>query len=941
MPDPQFIQLPFGPGLDKETGAMVVKPNTMQDLRNVYHHEGSLVVRDGTEKTNEFFDGEAGWSQSGHSVGTGDAATHILAGVAIRSEYAGIVVSWEDTTKRVAVWRVNALGEESVFIGFWPFRSNPDGTVNSINDFAWPTFDDAPPKVVLAEMYGQVFFAHDSREVVYRADTFVYNPWGFVEDTLRFGPLTADFIGELEVIRFRGVVRHLHYLFGWGWGNSGPEGIRPELLRVSLPGEPTSFDPQHYFIAGDRRDPVIACEPARQTLLVCKETETYQVIGYSRANFGIRPYDQLYGCLASRLITSVAGTVYIWSAEGPMAGGDVGPFEKLWLPLDLEGFEPATLVARTEFSEGWADYIDEVELVVYCFGRRVYVLSVRNPADPRWTYWELGKKAFCGFRLYGGEGVGGIPGGTATNLSFTYETEGCGVYPKYITTVDLTDQTDTDLLELWHRPLGPFWEANILNDPLSVDSDGDAEPDNWTTEVNAPTGPSYLRYWDGSSVAFRMALGNATDQTTTAHYLGLKWTTGAVVVGERYRFEADCYTPGPSETVYGNAPWQIEVQFYDVGDSPVGALQKRDVRAPAYQRFYFEATAPASATYALVGFKGYIKNAGDQIEGFFRNPVWREEDTEAGAWVTVSSPVLAGPEATLTLPPVTVAEPGMDYEVAARFINLGLQATPGYESSNPSDWPAGSRATAAIPMDAPDWMGFYGAPPDLAPGDYVEIGSNRYFRMNPGCDPNGGTGTFPLKYANRDLQVYENDSPLAFMHRGEPTWFRQLRFADQGNTYQYKMRYLGPDRDSPFGSTISLRAGPDVQIPVILTLSKVLLLYAYYMQLQLTSRIHPYQGVQIQDNFDTTGPGGLLPANTWRTAWFSQSTLSLVPGQTVDHLMPDGSAIIVGKKADNLTLSVRVREFYDAYPTAASNPEETFVPTDVSPWSDIKTVLID
>ena len=520
MADPQFIQLPFGPGLDKETGAMVVRPNTMQDLRNVYHHEGSLTVREGTEKTNQFTDGTAGWTQSGHSVGTGDAATHILAGIAIRSERAGIVVSWEESSKRVAIWRVNALGEESVFIGFWPFRSDPDGNVASVLDFQW-SGQTEPPKIILAEMYGQVFFAHDRHYDSFRADTFHYNPWGLIESDFRLGPLTSDIqnTGDPQVLRFRGVVRHLHYLFGWGWGGDGT--ARPELVRVSLPGEPTKFDPSHYFIAGDRRDPVVACQPARQTLLVCKETETYQVIGYSRANFGIRPYDQLYGALASRLMTSVSGTVYVWSAEGPMAGTDVGPWEKIWLPLDLDGFEPATLVERTEFKEGWSDYIDEVELVIFCFGRRAYVLSVRNPADPRWTYWELGKKAFCGFRLYGGEGVGGVPTGNPVVLSIAYDVEGCGSGSgsKYTVTVTNSGQAPTDLVEIYHRPLGPFWEDSILTDPLNKDTDGDAVPDNWELEKNVPApGTSYSGYYDGAKVSYFMLLYNGTAGHQHGHH---------------------------------------------------------------------------------------------------------------------------------------------------------------------------------------------------------------------------------------------------------------------------------------------------------------------------------------------------------------------------------------------------------------------------------------
>lgn len=942
MPDPQFIQLPFGPGLDKETGAMVVKPNSMQDLRNVYHHEGSLAVRSGTEKTNQFTDGP------GSGEGTGEDATHILAGIAIRSERAGIVVSYYEPENRVSIWRVNALGEESVFVGFWPFRSSVYGTSERE---AWPAYDDDPPKVVLAEMYGQVFFAHDTYYDSFRADTYHYNPWGLVDDSLRLGPLSSDFLNEgaPQVIRFRGVVRHLHYLFGWWWGSSVE--TRPELVRVSLPGEPTKFDPSHYFIAGDRRDPVVACEPARQTLLVCKETETYQIIGYSRATFGIRPYDQLYGSLASRLITSVSGTVYVWSAEGPMAGGDVGPFEKIWLPLDLDGFEPATLVARTDFIDGWADYIDEVELVIFTFGRRVYVLSVRNPADPRWTYWELGKKAFCGFRLYGGEGVGGVPTGHPEVDTIAYEVEGCGTYPKYIVTVDNVGQSPTDLVEIYHRAMGPFWEDNILADPLNVDTNADGIPDNWEYDVNAPSGPTSIGYYDGSKVAYYLGLFSGDDGTTTAHYIELKWVTGAVVVGDKYRFAADCYTPGPEENVYGNGPWQIECQFYDSGDNPVGAKQSRGARCPVFQRIFMEVTAPATATYAKVGLRGDIKQAGQTIAAWFRNPVWREQDVLPSAWVPAISPVLVSPEVSQELPPVTVAEPGMDYEFACRYINLGLQATAGYEdTSDPGTWPAISRGTALTEMDAPDWAGFFGSPPNLLPGQYFDTPLARYFEMHPGCDEDGGVGVSGLKYTNRDLEVYEDGGPLAYMHRGEIAWFRQLRFADQTNTYQYKMRYIGPDRNSPFGSDITLLAGvqEEVPAPTILHLANNDIGdYGYWIRIRLNNELYDHNGdgvrtervgVEIHDNYDPSGPGSLLPAGQWRTAFVSFTTYFIPGGAPV--VFPVEDFVPIGKKGVGLTLDIRVREYYEPFPDYRSNPNETFEPTNVSEWTDIYNVTI-
>jgi hypothetical protein len=957
MPDPQTVQLPFGPGLDKETGVMVVRPQTMQDLRNVYHHEGSLVVREGVEKTNEFFDGETGWSQGGWTGGTGDPATHILAGQAIRSERAGIVVSWESTVKRVAVWRVNGLGEESQFIGFWPFRSDVDGTVVRMD---WP-FDE-PPKVILAEMYGQVFFAHDHYYDTFRADTYHYDPWGVNSDQERFRPLTATFCDdEEEVLRFRGVVRHLHYLFGWGYGASC-EQPRPELVRVSYPGEPAKFDPMHYFIAGDRRDPVVACKPARQTLIVCKETESYQIIGYSRANFGIRPYDQLYGALASRLLVSVSGNVYVWSQEGPMVGGDVGPFRKIWLPLDLGGFEPATLVERVDFDEGWADYIDEVELVIYCFGRRAYVLSVRNPQDPRWTYWELGKKAYCGFRLWGGEDVGPVPGGDPTVNSIVYDVEGCGQYPRYTLTINNDQQQGSDLAEIWHRPTGPFWGDNLISDPLDQDADGDGVPTNWVYDAS---GPSLRKGYQAQQNAYWLAVYNAVDtNTTTAHYARLYWQTPTVTVGTKYRFRCRVMNTLIDNSTFNNSPYQIEVQFYDIGDAPVGSLFSRDVRHPstptstgaAFRDAFIEVTAPASASYARAAVTIRIKAARDQGSVYFNNPSWREQDTTPGTWVPATAPEPVIVDSTQEMPPVTVEEPGMDYDIAVRYVNIGQQPTPGYESDDPSLWPSYSAGYAQIPMDAPDWNGAY---PGLdGPSFFNSLpGGLHQLLLAPGCDPNNGIGTEFPKYTNRDMEIQEDEVTVGYLARGNLLWTRQVLQSELNESHQYRARYLGPDRDSPWSAVLNAQfnaGGVDLSIPPSITgLSGSQAVGSYVIGITRSYDTYddlegnPKQvGVIIQDNFTEQGGGGTLPAGEWNTVWVSQRRPTGPAGDQVwiDCVFPGCGTQYQGtishsQKAKDVLISIRVLQFYEPFPSYLD--VDNFTPTATSEWSEVAQFQYD
>jgi len=973
MPDPKTVQLPFGPGLDKESGVMVVRPNTMQDLRNVYHHEGSIVVREGTEKTNQFYDGEAGWVQYGIAVGTGDDATHILAGIAIRSERVGIVVSWDDTTKRVAIWRVDALGGNSIFIGFWPWRYNGlDPEASPVADFEWPTFTDEPPKVVLAEIYGMVFFAHDEKWDAFRAATYVYDPWkesdehysGF-GDTL--GPVISDLAGDPtveqpEVLRFRGVVRHLEYLFGWGWGSAVLNEIRPELLRVSNPGDPKTFDPDHYFVVGDKRDPVISAAPARQTLLVCKETETYQVIGYSRATFGIRPYDQLYGALASRLMVSVSGDVYTWSAEGPMVGGDVGPFQKIWIPLDLGGFEPATLVARVDFDQGWCDYIDEVELVIFCFGRRAYILSVRNPQDPRWTYWELGKKAYCGFRLYGDEGdIGAIPTGYMDNLSITYDIENGCRWPTYTVNGDLNGQGNADLIELWHRPMGPFWIRQADMPSLVLDSDNDSVPDGWTkstTGLATGQGLTIPNSANQGGVGLGLAGELAQDDSVKLHY-----DTSSVTVGNKYRFEASYRTLSDDLWLLTAYYTEVRMEFLGAADA---VLQTHSTRWPDYnyQKVYLEGTAPGGTLKIRFSFNLKSINPvtlSANISAIFRSPLWYEEDSvNPGPWKQAWGKELVGPEINRDLPPALVTEPGMDYEIAVRFVNVVGQAGAGY-TGDPDTWPAGSQATAEIPMTEP---GFFRL-------TYVNDGSApiwNHFLIEPGCqndlpdfDAGDSFGFGVPQYLNREIEVSESIDGAAastiFIMPRNTTLFRRRLLSVTGELnkeYSYAGRYLGPARNSAYGPPTKIYAAdtpgpPGNNTPPQFFLAKESV-GAYRINIALENENNDVNGdgipdpgnpvgVVIEDNYD--GAGGLEAVGTWNKVFVS---CDLGAG---GQQFPINDIIDHGKQARNLDISVRVREFYKAgdllgydWPACILGTGGLPLNTEYGPWADPQEITV-
>ena len=817
MVDPRMIQIPFGPGLDKELGAMVVRPGSMLDLRNVYHHEGSLAARQGMEKKIQFTD-----------FRTGLDATHILAGIAIRSERVGIVVSFYEPTREVTIHRVDGAADYGTPLGNWLYDLLPGGpSGNPV--WEWPGTD--PPKVVLEEIFGQVYFAHDERYIGSRAVTWVYDPYFLYSDAGGLAPLKVFFdedhrysgekVHELPVlsitvekeqgewVRFRGVSRHMDYLFGWGYGNRLEN--RPEMVRVSYPGEPRRWHPEHYFIAGDRRDPVISCEPARQTLICFKETETYQIFGYSRATFGIRPYDHLYGCLAGRLSRTVSGEVFFWSAEGPRRGGDRGPSQKIHLPLDLGGFEPATLVARTDFVDGWCDYIDEVELLYFGFGRRLYVLSLRNPADPRWTYWELARKAYCGFRLYGESG-GAPPDGFPDNLTIQNNTVPSCTLPSVRVQWDNNNQfEDENYIDIWVKPNSQWWTDTNL---LPYEFDGAASPAGWTKDVTGVVGGTASSGGgddNGEPIYFWSVSGSTAVDDEAVLYQVI---TGAdVVVGNEYRFEvlASAYYDYVKTLTHGSF---LRMEFLDSGDSVLGAAIERVFNQGAWEPIYVEGTAPATTTKIRVSICASTAAGGTCRVQFKRPELLMKEDI---AWRKMDlgrpAPVITG-EATQSVTISDLRHPGMEYQFAARYTNLAGTPGPGYEGT-PDTWPSGSLDTHTLAINAPfPYTRRDGeADPDtFGPPFWVSYAA---------CDTSfftGGRGPYKLP-----VEV-EFGGVTGFAYLSERFNTQRLMFYDPedfpgGASKVVRMRYLGADANSawsvPVGMVPALNEGGNPPTVVI------------------------------------------------------------------------------------------------------------------------------
>ncbi len=376
--DRRKLPIPFGQGLDRATGVSQIQPTLFEDLREVILFAGKAQIRKGTERTSTLED----------NLGAGLDITLQLQ--PLRVESAAMGVGFDDTSKELFLNLLAIDGTNPTAI----LSALPNGRLFLLDGGA--TFD--PPILHMVDTFGRMYIAHDEPLLAARNATRVYNP--------NVSPRIDDLVGDLddddveEPIQFRGVTRHLSYLVGWGYGTDADKD-RPDVVRVSLAGDPDLFDPRHFFLAGQRSEPVLTCRTAGPLLLVFKETETYEIFGYSPETFGIRPADTLFGCVGSRLAVTVANTVFFWSTQGPrMSAG--GESVDLAIPLDIGGPDPATLAAESEVEQAFAVYSAFDRIVMFVWGLRVYVLSLRMPGALRWSYFEFGANAepYCGAEFF-------------------------------------------------------------------------------------------------------------------------------------------------------------------------------------------------------------------------------------------------------------------------------------------------------------------------------------------------------------------------------------------------------------------------------------------------------------------------------------------------------------------------------------------------------------
>ncbi len=439
--DRVIIPMVFGQGLDRETGIMATQTASMEYLSNVFLYTEKAVVRKGFQRRVHLIDD------------MGNPMTHALEVESVLADESALAVGYNDVNGELHFFEVDEAATVAKHLGEWTDGSIfPQGA------------GDPPPVVHLAAFSKKCFAAHDKSQVAFRAQTQYVD---FAPTTPTVNALTSDLKNNEtapEPIRFRGVVRHLQFMFGWGFGTEiagTPTGEdRPEMVRVSKAGQPELYNHNHYFFPGERDDPTLRCLVAGGTLLALKSTEAHEIFGASRGSFGTRQIDPQYGIIGSRLGVTVSGLAFVWTtSEGPRVFDGSGPSQSMELPLDLKGSEPLDLpLSETDVDNAFAVYQPIERILWFVWGKRAYTLSLRSPGDWKWTYQSLGFAPNSGFNLPArGSGLKAAPTGTPTLTPPS-------VSNIMDTTADVliqnSGQDGDEFTEVWTRFQGGPWVLN-------------------------------------------------------------------------------------------------------------------------------------------------------------------------------------------------------------------------------------------------------------------------------------------------------------------------------------------------------------------------------------------------------------------------------------------------------------------------------------------------
>lgn len=561
------IVIPFGGGLDRASGSLVVDETAAQDLRNARLERGKLRPRLGMDEV---------------STLTNLAAQDMDDVVALhpfRAAGALVALGFRAADRKGYLFKTNGLGQNAAVI---------DNT-DAASLFATFVGAVGRPRVLMAESYRRLFIAHDFSPykpgaTTLRALTKVYNYDAAAGSKLSTLQANLDGTGAKDV-RFRGVVAHLNYIMGWGFGTDADQD-RPDVLRVSTPTDPTVFLPSDLFYVGARSDAIRNAVSFPGVLKVFKDSQTYDVYGYDRRTFGQDLADPEYGSPSPRLAVVAQGRLWFWSQSGPRTVAGRGPSSDIEEPLDIFGEEPADLPDVGPLSDAWATF-DPVECAIWFVhpatgetATRIYKLAVRDPDNPRWLYDTRPRLLLAGAVL-SAEAAAAPPG-----------------YPDYVAATNLfgstgrmnvqhVDNEGDENWELWLRPAAGAWyrAATVAVNGVGTTQYQDVA---LTPSTNYDAAWRYERgglYNDGAE--------DASDPTTWPALSQGTFASGSLAAGPNTFDASDCYitTVGIKDYVTYDFTWEniglceiLEATVNDVNAATVVLTNQNNGNAFGYAK---------------------------------------------------------------------------------------------------------------------------------------------------------------------------------------------------------------------------------------------------------------------------------------------------------------------------------------------------------------------
>lgn len=364
------LPLTFGRGLDRATGSSEVVPSTFADIRNFYARDAKQALRPGL-------------STSLFPIFTTE--TDVIGIFLLAATKDVIFVTFDRSSRDVKVWRGNPI-------------SVP--TLQSVGTWGNLAAGAQLPKVVAAELNGQLALAHDEETISARLVTKVYTPDAVDANVGTMANLQADLDGSGAAadVFFRGVYTYNDSVWGWGWGNEldAASKNRPEIIHWSKPGTLT-FLAEGYAICGAKADAIIGVVAVGQILAIRKQATGYRIEGTDPSTYAVWQADALFGADAARLCIAVGKDAFCWSSNGPRQLLADGSSVDIGIDLELDGPYPPTRVAGGVTRNGFVVWENDLKLLRWVFPDIVgptvptleYMLSLRDPQNPRWTYSEL------------------------------------------------------------------------------------------------------------------------------------------------------------------------------------------------------------------------------------------------------------------------------------------------------------------------------------------------------------------------------------------------------------------------------------------------------------------------------------------------------------------------------------------------------------------------